>query len=240
MKRLGIMILTLVIFAMPLTAFADGWSDIPMKYMTDNGYFQDGDPSAVMTRLDVAKVLAKLPLIDKGSNYVFTDACDAAMVKVAKAGLMGGYGDQTFRPDDPMSREEAAKVAATMLSDSQSDDALTFSDSGDVADWAVPYVAALVNEGIVVGNGDNTFLPQNGVTRAELASMFMKIRNKYTVTDITGNVSNNATVAPVQYLYIPAGFVGFLTIRAVGIIDMPVVEDCETIDNARLVFGQPA
>jgi len=61
----------------------------------------------------------------------------------------------------------------------------------------------------------------------------MRIRNKYTVSDITSNISNNASVTPVQYLYIPDGFVGFLTIPAIGMKDMPVVEDGENINNIK-------
>ena len=89
-----------MLFTFGTTVFAEHWGSIPIKYMTDNGYLQNnGSPDDPITRLDVAKALAKLPLIDKGSNYIFIDTCDADVIKVAKAGIMNGCGYHLFEPE---------------------------------------------------------------------------------------------------------------------------------------------
>jgi len=232
-------LITLIICAVALstTAFAADWSDIPMKYMSDNGYFQTANPDALVTRLDVAKVLGKLPLIDKGSHYIFTDTSDTDVIKVAKSGLMNGYGNQTFKPDGNITREELAKVFSYLLSSAQSAADSPFDDTGEIGAWAYPYVSALVKEGIILGYEDNTFRPKNNITHAELAVMFMRIRDRYTISDITGNVFNNAAVTPLRFLEIPNGFVGVLSIPSLGLTNLPVAEDGENLDNIKNVAG---
>ena len=236
MKKICIAMICLSILSGTI-AFADTWGEIPFKYMTDNGYLQTGDPNAYVTRQEVARMLAKLPLIDKGSNYIFTDTADVDIVKAAKSGLMRGYDDRTFKPENNITREEIAKVLAPLLSSVQSYDDLTFEDRDNIGVWAYPHVSALVKEGTILGYEDNTFRPKSNITCAELAVIFMKIRDKYTMTDITGNVFNNAPTAPLQFLDIPEGYVGVLNIPSLGLNDLPIVENGEDLDNIKNVAG---
>lgn len=97
--------------------------------------------------------------------------------------------------------------------------------------------SALAKEEIILGYENNTFRPKNHITRAEFAVLFMKIRDKYTTNDITGNILNNASTMPMQFLEIPNGTVGVLSIPSLGLYDLPVVEDGETLDNIKNVAG---
>ena len=90
MKKVITLLAVIAIIALPFTAFAEHWGEVQLKYMVNNGYLSDGDPNEAITRLEVAKAFAKLPLIDKGSNYIFTDTSHKDVVKVSKAGLMNG------------------------------------------------------------------------------------------------------------------------------------------------------
>jgi len=232
----------LMLFNMTQPALANSghWAEIPLKYMVDNGYLQatNGDtrPDEPLTRLEAARAIAKLPLINKGSNYIFTDTCDADVVKVAKSGIMNGCGNQIFNPNASITREETAKILAMMVADNGSVPA-PFSDYEEIATWARPFVSALYAEKIVVGFGDNTFRPKNTITRAEFATAFMKIRDKYDVATITANTASNAPVTPLQFIDIPSGCVGVLSIPSLGLNNLPVVEDGENLDNIKNVAG---
>ena len=237
MKKVIILLMLLAIVALPITAFADHWGEVQLKYMVNNGYLSDGDPNEAITRLDVAKALAKLPLIDKGSNYIFTDTSHKDVVKVSKAGLMNGVGNQQFRPDAYITREEIAKVLALLLDNPVSNNDVGFSDQSEISSWAFPYVGALKREEIILGYGDNTFRPKNNITRAEFATAFMKVRDAYPLGTITANAAANAQMQPVQYLSIPSGAVGVLSIPSLGLNNLPVVEDGENLDHIKDVAG---
>ena len=237
MKKMCILIAVILIFSMSTTAFAEHWADVPYKYMTDNGYISEGDPNAYMTRLEVAQAIAKLPLIDKNSNYIFTDTSNKDIVKVAKAGLMHGVGNQLFVPDSNITRAEIAKTVALLIASPQSYEELPFTDRDEIADWAKPFVTALFRDEIVLGYGDNTFRPGNHITRAEFSVLFMKIRDIYSLGTITNNVANNALVQDVQYLSIPNGYVGVISLPSIGLNNLPVVENGDDLDNIKDVAG---
>jgi hypothetical protein len=244
MKKLILATLTallIVRLTAPVFANPGHWAEIPLKYMVDNGYLQstDGDtrPDEPLTRLDAARAFAKLPLIDKGSNYIFTDTSDRDVVKVAKAGLMNGCGGQLFRPDTYITREAIAKALAILLQNATSGELASFADFEEISDWAQSYVSALYGEKIILGYGNNTFRPQNNISRAEFAAAFMKIRDKYSLGAMTGNAARNANVTPLAFLDIPSGTVGVLSIPSLGINNLPVAEDGENLDNIKTVAG---
>ncbi|MDR0406269.1 MAG: sortase [Clostridiales bacterium] len=233
-----IILAAVMVASCAVTALADGhWGEIPMKYMAEAGYLQAAEPDTYVTRLDASRVLAKLPLIDKGSNYIFTDTSDNAVVRVAKAGLMSGGDNQAFRPDDGMSREETAKILSLLTTNPQGGGELSFADTDEVSVWARPYIAALVRDNIILGYEDSTFRPQESITRAEFATLFMKIRDAYSVNEIMVNAANNARVQPLQYLSVPDGAVGVLSIPSLGINNLPVVEDGENLNNIKTLPG---
>lgn len=237
MKKLTVVLVAVLTFTLSMTVFADHWADIPLKYMTDNGYLSEGDSSAYMTRLEVARALAKLNLIDKSSNYIFSDTSDISVVKVTKAGLMNGIGNQQFAPDGFITREEIAKVVAMLIANAVSYDDVGFADKDDIGEWALPYVGALKRDSIVLGYENNTFRPKNNVTSAEFATLFMKVRDAYSLNEITVNAANNAQVQPIEYLSVPAGYIGVLSIPSLGLNNLPVIEDGENLDRIKSVAG---
>jgi|GEM_PF-5185217 len=238
-KLIVISLISILLLGTTCTAFANPghWAEIPLKYMTDNGYLQGGNPDDAITRLDVARAISKLPLIDKSSNYIFADTSDKDVIRVAKAGIMNGYGNQLFNPNAYITREEMAKVLAILISNPASYSEIVFSDRDSISGWAMPYVSALTSEQIILGYDDSTFRAQNNISRAEFASLFMKIRDKYSTSSITGNAFANASVEPISFLAIPDGHVGLLSIPLLGLNDLPVVEDGENLDNIETKVG---
>jgi hypothetical protein len=91
-------------------------------------------------------------------------------------GIAKGYGDGTFRPNAPISRQEMACVLVhalgkSQLADANAKTATKFADDHDIAWWSRGYVFVTSQQGIVGGYPDNTFKPENETTRAEACAM---------------------------------------------------------------------
>ena len=81
-----------------------------------------------------------------------------------------GYEDGTFRPDNNMSRAEAAAIFARLISEKKNEKISGKSNFNDVSknEWYSDYIGYLSKYGIIKGYSDNTFRPNDNVTRAEL------------------------------------------------------------------------
>jgi|GEM_PF-827837 uncharacterized protein YraI len=89
------------------------------------------------------------------------------------AGFVNGYPDGTFRPQQEVSRQEAASMVATLLKLNGGGN-LSFSDVDKIDTWARPAVAGLLAKGVMSGYPDNAFRPQQTITRAEAVVMINK------------------------------------------------------------------
>ena len=110
-----------------------------------------------------------------------------------------GYDDGTFRPDNNMSRAEAAAIFARLISEKKNEKISDKSNFNDVSknEWYSDYIGYLSKYGIIKGYSDNTFRPNDNVTRAEFVaitvrfnSLFNKVKKDgYTVkyTDVASN-----------------------------------------------------
>ena len=91
-----------------------------------------------------------------------------------KKGYISGYGDKTFKPNDNITREEAANIVAT-ITKLKGDGKLSFKDSDKISSWAKTSVDALSDNKIILGYEDNTFRPQSHMTRAESVSTLSRV-----------------------------------------------------------------
>jgi hypothetical protein len=90
---------------------------------------------------------------------------------VAAKGIVNGYEDGTFRPENTLTRAEAAKMIV-LAAGLTVDESATTSFSDVKADaWYTPYIAAAAKVGIINGYPDGTFNPGGEVTRAEIVKM---------------------------------------------------------------------
>jgi len=83
-------------------------------------------------------------------------------------GLLSGYPDGTFKPENPMTRAEFATVLCRYLG-METTGTNSFSDAQD--HWAAGAIGALADAAIVTGYPDGTFKPDNKLTRAEAVTM---------------------------------------------------------------------
>jgi hypothetical protein len=146
-------------------------------------------PDKVLTRAELAKILVKaLNLADKEPSQNAKDLSEGAwyinFIKTAMAsGLMQGYEDGTFRPEKPVSREEIAVSVMRSLNleigeQVEVEGALNFTDTEEISDWAKPFTAQAVKEGIITGFTDGSFKPKQLVNRAQTAVMLYRFLQK--------------------------------------------------------------
>ncbi|MBM6786793.1 S-layer homology domain-containing protein [Collinsella tanakaei] len=103
-----------------------------------------------------------------------------AIAWAKQTGVVNGYGDGTFAPDAPVTREELAamlanyarKIDGVDTSVADPDAALAeFPDGSSVSEWAESVVAWAVEDGIM-GNG-GVINPSSDIIRAEVAAMIV-------------------------------------------------------------------
>jgi hypothetical protein len=92
------------------------------------------------------------------------------VAKGVKSGYMSGYEDGTIRPNNPISRQEAAGIIARIAHLPSADISgvvSRFGDGQDFPNWSKGSIAAVVEKGYMSGYPDGTYQPTREITRAE-------------------------------------------------------------------------
>ena len=92
---------------------------------------------------------------------------------------MDGYEDGTFRPDEPVTRQEFAQMLYNYASYKDYDlsaqgDLTAFPDGDSVQEWAIPAMAWANGNELINGHDDGTLEPGGTTTRAQAASILMR------------------------------------------------------------------
>ncbi|MCE5255012.1 MAG: S-layer homology domain-containing protein [Actinomycetia bacterium] len=99
---------------------------------------------------------------------------------LASLGIIGGYGDGRFGPDNPVTRRQFAKMVVRTLGIPPGTSTQTpFTDLGTPDKNGDPhkYVAVCVAYGITTGKTPTTFAPYDNMTRAQLITMVARAAN---------------------------------------------------------------
>ena len=170
------------------------WSKDYVNAMAEKGIFKgygDGTflPDKALTRQEMAVTVVRVLGIENGltgasAGSFADDGKIAAWAKdyvylLSSRGVFSGYADGSFGPDDLITREQFALVIAR-ISDTKTPEsyALSFADNGKISAWAADAVREMSYAGIVTGYEDNTFRPDNSLTRAEACTMIYRYINK--------------------------------------------------------------
>ena len=86
---------------------------------------------------------------------------------------MSGYPDNRFGPEDALTRAQAAQLFYSLLKNQDISTTTYFTDVPSDA-WYAKAVNALASMGIISGVGDDKFLPDRPITRAEFVTMATK------------------------------------------------------------------
>ncbi len=133
-----------------------------------------------------------LPIID-GFVDVHNHWAYKDMLGLINKGIIVGYGNYQFLPDRTITRAEATSmvVRALRLNEKQT---LNFNDM-DPSHWAYYYIATAVRNGIVSGYSDQTFRPDQLITRMEMVSLIAKSKN------IRGNYAKDTPFVDIPSSY---------------------------------------
>lgn len=156
------------------------WAKSPINQLVALGAIQGYPdntfrPDQMITRAEFAAVLVKAFNVSADSQKVFNDTRGHwAQIQIAsayKAGIISGYDQLTFGPDDPITREQMAVMAVKAAKPGGSSTTLKFKDSNAVSPWAKASVGIAVNRGLLTGYPDNSFKPAGRATRAEAVAV---------------------------------------------------------------------
>ena len=92
-------------------------------------------------------------------------------------GYINGYEDNTFRPYDAITRQEAMKIVTTLKGkrDSNIDKIYNFNDHYKVEEWAKEFVEGAIEAGYIKGDEQNNINPHGNLTRAESVTFFNRL-----------------------------------------------------------------
>ena len=138
-------------------------------------------PDVPMTRGMLVVVLHSLEERDAVSpeKILFSDVAEGmwytnAVNWAALRGVVSGYPDGRFGPDDPITREQLALMLYNDLGrPAVRAEELTFTDRDDVSPYAETAVRWAVENGVLSGVGGNRLSPGGTASRAEASAMLM-------------------------------------------------------------------
>ncbi len=133
--------------------------------------------------IDEAMVIAPFSVITTNTNDlnyrpfkdILNTEADNYIRHLHDIGVTNGFSDGTFKPENTLTRAEAAVMLSTALNlqlDSNIDLSYKYKDISK--HWAKKYIAAVINKGIMTGFSDKTFRPNNKITVAEVCTIISK------------------------------------------------------------------
>lgn len=164
------------------------WYHDAVDYVVEHGIMTGTsattfEPNTTLSRAMVAQILYNLegqPTVTGESTFADASGHWAvnAIAWAQQTGVVNGYEDNTFRPNQAVSREELAqmlynyaKVKGYDLT--ASGDLTAFPDGEEVSSWAEAAMAWANGNELINGHDDGTLQPGGDSTRAQAASILM-------------------------------------------------------------------
>ena len=129
------------------------------------------------------------PVFAAFDDVATDDQYGPSILHLQQQGIVQGFPDNTYRPQDPITRAEYTKI---LLLAKYEEDLVMQCDQGsfpDVEDyaWYAPFVCFARQEAIVSGYGDGTFRPNADISYAEAAKIMVNVMIAPT-EDATGDM----------------------------------------------------
>ena len=168
---------------------ADDWFFDVVCYVYDKGLMtgtsdREFSPNLTTTRGMIVSILNRLEGGPIAESAGFTDVADGdwyadAVNWAASEGIVAGYEDNTFRPNDPITREQLAAMLMNYAAWKGEDvsaraDLSGYNDAASVSSWAAETVQWAVADGLISGMPGNLLEPQGSATRAQVAAILQR------------------------------------------------------------------
>ncbi len=170
----------------------NAWYHEAVDYAVVNGLMKGTspttfEPGTATTRAMIVTILWRLegepvvnavnPFEDVENGAWYTDA----IVWAAENGIVEGYGNGNFGPNDDITREQLvtmlwryAKYKGYDVSVGENTNILSYDDALDISKWAMPAMQWACGADIINGRTQSTIAPQGLANRAETAAIFMR------------------------------------------------------------------
>lgn len=166
------------------------WYEDAVQFAYDKGWLTGTSattfaPDAAATRGMIVSILHRLagapaaetdvPFEDVASGAWYADAVRWGVAE----GLISGYDDATFGPDDAVTREQLAAMLQRYdqwrgESDGTRSDLSGYEDASAISGWAIDAVAWAHAQGLLTGTSETTLDPQGPAVRAQVAAMLQR------------------------------------------------------------------
>lgn len=174
---------------------AEYWGADFCDYLYDHNIssgYTDGTfrPNQLLTRLDFAVMLYNGLGLDPakytGVSVPFADlgripesalpAVRALYAQGILTGTQGRDGKLYLNPDGNLTRAQASAMIGRSQDKGYAQVSLTFADAGQIPSYAAFYIQTMAAQGIINGYEDNTFRPNNNITRGQMAKILYNLR----------------------------------------------------------------
>lgn len=173
---------------------SDYWAKMPIENVVSKGIMKldeagNFNPEKNLTRIEFVQALLKIlsnDNLDVKISNIFTDVKEsdayyADVLRSEQLGLVYGYPDNTFLPNNTMLRSETTSIISHITKDKFVDCSILapYTDKNEIPEWAkIPY-AKSINYGIFVNHPDeNKLEPNRNITRAETAVLLSRLNDK--------------------------------------------------------------
>ncbi len=155
------------------------------------------------------------------SEQIFPDTELPAVSQASALGLVNGFPDGTFRPEELLTRQQFFVITNNLLEacgyQEEEDGALlqrVYADADSVSDWAKAPVALLYRLGVMHGNDQGCVTPGTGTTSEQAIAMLMRTYNQvsawceaHPLQEIVGALT--VPDAALQAVELAKSFVGY-------------------------------
>lgn len=159
------------------------WAQKSIDRMTSLGFVNGNEynefmPENFITRAELCAIINRITRATKQTGTDFSDVDENSWYKkdidiAVTAGYISGYTDGTMRPENYITRAEAA-VLISRVFPNKFTEKKEFGDSVNIGDWAKNAIFQLVAAGLLSGYEDTTFRPDEFITRAEAVTIMDK------------------------------------------------------------------
>ncbi len=177
-------------YKLPFTDVSkDAWYYENVKIVAEKGLMNGISattfaPNATLTRGMFVTILYRVEGTPKAAGTTaFTDVAAGQYYADAVAwananGIVKGISETEFAPNAEITREQMAAMIARYVAYknvSVKGDAASYTDEATIAEYAKEAVEIANKLGVLIGNDDGTFAPKRNTTRAEAATLFVRL-----------------------------------------------------------------
>ena len=111
------------------------------------------------------------PAIASFSDTRNTNWSNQYINELANKNIVKGFPDNTYKPDEDITRAEFAVILKKAFSLKEEDVNIKFSDDKEIPEWAYSSIYAVVNQYLILGDSENKFNPNDKIKRIELINI---------------------------------------------------------------------